>query len=121
MDYISLALQCIVSISILNVWLLRKNSATQWRGGDATTIIEEFKVYGLPTWLCYVVGALKVLFAIGLLLAIIYPELKQASALGLAMLLMGSIIMHIKIKDPIKKSFPALFFLVMCLYLAFPF
>ena len=67
MDYISLALQCIVSISILNVWLLRKNSASQWRGGDATTIIEEFKVYGLPTWLCYVVGALKVLFAIGLL------------------------------------------------------
>jgi hypothetical protein len=119
MDYISVALQCIVSISILNVWLVQKNRATQWRGGDATSIIEEFKVYGLPLWLCYVVGTLKVLFAIGLLLAIMYPELKQPSALGLAMLLMGSIIMHIKIKDPIKKSFPALLFLVMCLYIAF--
>lgn len=120
MDYISIVLQCIVALSILNVWLIQNKKNTQWRGGNATTIIEEFKVYGLPVWSCYVIGTLKVLFAIGLLVAIWYPELKQVCALGLALLLLGSIVMHLKIQDPLKKSLPAFLFLIMCLYIAFP-
>ncbi|MGB5436882.1 MAG: DoxX family protein [Maribacter sp.] len=121
MNYFTIALQCIVAISILNVWLVQNKKSTQWRGGSATTIIEEFKVYGLPVWMCYVIGTLKVVLALGLLAAIWYPALKQPSALGLALLLLGSIAMHIKIKDPLKKSFPAFLFLIMCLYIAFPF
>ena len=120
MNYFTIALQCIVAFSILNVWLVQNKKATQWRGGDAKTITEEFKVYGLPVWLCYVVGTLKVLLALGLLVAIWYPEFRRPSALGLAALLLGSIAMHIKISDPIKKSIPAFLFLCMCLYIAFP-
>lgn len=119
MNYFTIALQCIVAISILNVWLVQYKKPTQWRGGDAKTIIEEFRVYGLPEWMCYFVGTLKVLLSLGLLAAIWYPNLKQFSSLGLALLLMGSIIMHLKIKDPIKKSIPAILFLLMCLYIAF--
>ena len=120
MNYFVIALQCIVAISILNVWLIQNKKATQWRGGDATTIIEEFKEYGLPVWMCYVVGTLKVILALGLIAAIWYPELRLPSALGLAILLLGSIAMHLKIKDALKKSFPAFLFLVMCLYIDFP-
>lgn len=120
MNYLLIALQCIVAFSILNVWLVQNKKATPWRGGNATTIIEEFKVYGLPVWMCYVVGTLKVIFAIGLFAAIWVPELRQISALGLAALLIGSIAMHIKINDPLKKSFPAFLFLCMCLIIAFP-
>lgn len=119
MNYVIIALQCIVALSILNVWLIQKSKPTQWRGGNATTILEEFKEYGLPVWFCYLIGTLKVLLAIGLLTSIWIPEIKQVSALGLAVLLFGSIIMHLKIKDPIKKSFPAFLFLVMCLAIAF--
>ncbi|MCK0145777.1 DoxX family protein [Arenibacter sp. F26102] len=119
MNYFMIALQCIVAFSILNVWLVQNKKATQWRGGNAATIIEEFKVYGLPVWMVYVIGSLKVILALGLLAAIWYPELRQVSALGLAALLIGSIAMHMKIKDPLKKSFPALLFLSMCLYIAF--
>lgn len=120
MDYFIIALQCIVAFSILNVWLIQNKKTTQWRGGDASTLIGEFKVYGLPVWSCYVIGTLKVVLALGLLAAIWYPVLKQPSALGLAFLLLGSIVMHLKIKDPLKKSFPAFLFLIMCLYIAFP-
>ncbi len=119
MDYIIIALQCIVAFSILNVWLIQNKKPTRWRGGDAKTIIQEFEVYGLPVWMCYVVGVLKVSFAIGLLVAIWVPELKTPCALGLAILLLGSIIMHIKISDPLFKSFPAALFLTMCLLIAF--
>ncbi|MGJ8738229.1 DoxX family protein [Zobellia laminariae] len=120
MDYLLIALQVIVALSILNVWLVQNKKPTQWRGGNATTIIEEFKVYGLPVWMCFVVGTLKILFAVGLLAAIWYPSFREPSALGLAALLLGSITMHLKIKDPIKKSLPAFIFLTMCLYIAFP-
>tara|TARA_R110002051_G_C8769157_1_gene503148 strand:- start:9809 stop:10171 length:363 start_codon:yes stop_codon:yes gene_type:complete len=119
MQYITIALQCIVAFSILNVWLLQYNKPTQWRGGNAKTIIEEFKVYGLPIWMCYVVGTLKVALAIGLLASIWYPELQQIAALGLAALLLGSIVMHLKVKDPLKKSFPAFLFFSMCLVISY--
>ncbi len=120
MNYISIALQIIVSTSILNVWLVQNNKATQWRGGNAKNIKEEFKVYGLPEWSCYLVGTLKVILALLLLVAIWFPSLRQPAALGLALLLLGSVIMHIRINDPFKKSIPALLFLLMCLYIAFP-
>lgn len=119
MDYLSIALQLIVGLSILNVWLIQNKKPTRWRGGNATTITEEFKVYGLPIWMCYVIGTLKVLLAIGLIAAIWYPELKLPSALGLAALLSGSILMHLIIKDPLLKSFPAFLFLTMCLIIAY--
>jgi len=119
MDYITFALQLIVGLSILNVWLIQPTKNTQWRGGSATTIKEEFKVYGLPEWSCYLIGFLKVALALALLAAIWFPQLLRPAAIGLGLLLTGSIIMHLKINDPIKKSFPAFLFLCICAYLAF--
>ncbi len=119
MDYIHIALQIIVGLSILNVWLVQNKKATRWRGGDATTIIEEFQVYGLPVWSAYVIGTLKVILAILLLASIWYPSLKFPAAAGLAILLSGSVAMHFKIGDPLIKSFPAALFLTMCLFLAY--
>jgi hypothetical protein len=114
-----IALKIIVSISILNVWLLQKNKATKWRGGAATTILEEFEVYGLSKQFCYVVGFLKVSFALLLLASLQFSSLTLVGSLGLAVLLIGSVLMHFKIKDPLHKSFPAGLFIVMSLLIAY--
>jgi len=119
MEYLIIALQIIVGLSILNVWLVQNKKATRWRGGDAKTIFEEFKVYGLPDWSVYVVGTLKVILAILLLASIWYPQLRSISAGGLAILLAGSVSMHFKIGDPLIKSFPAALFLTLCLLIVF--
>lgn len=119
MDYLTIALQLIVGLSILNVWLVNANKSTQWRGGSATNIKEEFEAYGLPGWSCYLIGFLKVALALALIAAIWFSQLLQPAAIGLGFLLTGSILMHFKINDPIKKSFPAFLFLCMCGYLAF--
>ena len=119
MEYFNIALRLIVGLSILNVWLIQYNKPTQWRGGKATTIKGEFEVYGLPIWSLYLIGFLKVLLAILLISSIWFPSLLQPAALGLALLLSGSVLMHLKVKDPVKKSFPAFLFLCMSLYLAF--
>lgn len=119
MDYLIIALQVTVGLSILNVWLVQNKKATRWRGGGATTITEEFQVYGLPAWSVYVIGTLKVILAILLMAGIWYPSLKFPAAIGLAALLAGSVVMHFKVKDPLIKSFPAALFLLMCLVVAY--
>jgi hypothetical protein len=119
MEYFIIALKTVVAISLLNVWLRQYNQSTKWRGGDAATIKEEFEVYGLPFWMCYVVGFLKVGFSLTLLASIWYPQIDFIPAIGLSILLMGSIIMHLKIGDPPIKSFPAALFLIMSLVIAF--
>ena len=118
MEYIIIALKLIVGLSILNVWIINPKKSTKWRGGNASTIIEEFHTYGLPTWFCYAIGFLKVSLALLLIASIWFPNLQEIAGLGLAALLLGSIIMHFKIKDPLYKSYPAFIFMVMCLIIA---
>ncbi|MFD2532527.1 DoxX family protein [Gracilimonas halophila] len=118
MEYLIIALKVIVGLSILNVWLLRSGKKTQWRGGEAGNLEEEFKAYGLPVWFMWTVGGLKILFAVGLLASIFlteYPALETYSAYGIAALMFGAVSMHLKVKDPLKKSFPAFTFLVLSL------
>jgi len=119
MEYLIIALKLIVGLSILNVWLVQYNKNTRWRGGNATTLKEEFQEYGMPSGSLYVVGFIKVGLAVSLIASIWSPMLGYYAALGLAFMLTGSILMHFKISDPLIKSFPAALFLTMCLAIAF--
>jgi hypothetical protein len=118
-DYIIIALKIIVSLSILNVWLIQPKKTTRWRGGNTRSIIEEFNYYGLSKGFCYLIGFLKVSLAILLLASIKFEQLTLIASLGLAALLFGSIIMHIKVKDALFKSFPAFLFIVINLVIAY--
>lgn len=118
MEYFIIALKLIVGLSILNVWLLRSKKATAWRGGEANNIEEEFKAYGLPVWVMWIVGAFKVILAMVLLISIYYPEYEGIAAYGIAFFMLGAVSMHMKIGDPVKKSFPAFSFLVLSLIIA---
>ncbi|MEP2772062.1 MAG: DoxX family protein [Fulvivirga sp.] len=113
LDYVEIALKCIIGLSVLNVWLIRSSQSTQWRGADAQNIKEEFAAYGLPSWFMVVVGTLKVVLSIGLMASIWYPMLELYCAGGIAVLMLGAVGMHIKVSDPLKKSFPAALFLVL--------
>ncbi|WP_452222067.1 DoxX family protein [Lacinutrix salivirga] len=119
LEYILIALKAIVGLSILNVWLIQPNKNTKWRGGNATTIVEEFEAYGLSKTFCYIIGFLKVSLALILLASIHFKSLALIGSLGLTLLLLGSILMHFKIKDELYKSFPAFLFVVMNLVIAY--
>tara|TARA_B100000795_G_scaffold172319_1_gene129955 strand:- start:963 stop:1325 length:363 start_codon:yes stop_codon:yes gene_type:complete len=119
MEQIIIALKIIVSLSLLNVWLVNYNKPSRWRGGSAKTILQEFKTYGLSSWFCYVIGSLKVGFSLMLLSSIWFPILENIAAGALIIMLSGSIAMHIKIKDALMKSLPAFLFLVFCLVIIY--
>lgn len=118
MDYLRDILQIVAGLGIYNVWLLRFQKSTAYRGGNSGNIKEEFAYYGLPAWSVFVVGFLKLASATGLLLGIFFPILVLPSALLLAALMLGALSMHVKVRDPLLKSIPALSLLIITLVIA---
>ena len=113
MDTVVLVIQVIIALGIYNVWLLRFGKETEWRGGPAKDLKEEFEVYGLPSWFMGIVGFLKLLFATLLIVGIWYQPVVRPASIGMAVLMLGAISMHVKVKDPMKRSLPAFTMLVL--------
>jgi uncharacterized membrane protein YphA (DoxX/SURF4 family) len=116
-NFLFIIIQLIVAFGLLNVWLVRSKKETAYRGGNAKNIIEEFRAYGLPVWFCYLIGFLKVSAAIVLIIGIWVPDLALPAAALLLVLMLGAVSMHIKVKDPVKKAFPAVIMVLLNLYL----
>lgn len=110
--------QIVIALGIYNVWLLRPNQATAWRGGDAKTLEEEFHVYGLSTSFMRVVKVLKLSCATFLLTGLFYPPATILGAFGLAVLMLSAVLMHMKVHDPLRKSIPAATLLILSLAVA---
>lgn len=109
----------IIGFGILNVWLLRFNKETSYRGGNAKTLKQEFEIYGLPEWFFIFVGIVKISLAILLIIGVWFETLTFYSTIGIAILMIGALLMHFKVNDPIKKSLPALSILLMLISIIF--
>ncbi len=111
--------QLVIALGIYNVWLLRINKPTAWRGGEAKTMEEEFKVYGLSPSFMKIVGACKLFFATCLLLGIWYPKCASVAALVMASLMLAAVLMHARVRDPVRKALPAASLLLLSLVVLF--
>ena len=110
---VSTILQVVVGLGLLNVWLVRAQSSTAFRGGSAQSLREEFAAYGLPDWFFYLVGVLKIGSGVLLIVGIWVPEVVPPAAGTVAVLMVGALSMHAKVKDPLIKSLPAFLMLLM--------
>lgn len=114
MANIVLLLQISIAFGIFNVWLVRGNRPTAYRGGSATTMEEEFLTYGLSKKMMIFIGTLK-LFLAGLLIAGIWvPSITPFAASMMGVLMLGAIAMHFKVNDPIRKAIPAISMFLLC-------
>ena len=114
MGTVMVILQVAAALGLLNVWLLRFNQSTSYRGGAAGTMVEEFAAYGLPVWFAYLIGSLKIGAALALIAGIWFHALVLPAAALVCILMLGALAMHAKIGDPVKKSVPALGMLGLC-------
>lgn len=110
---VSTVLQVVVALGLLNVWLVRAGASTAYRGGSAQSLRDEFAAYGLPDWMFYAVGFLKITSAVLLIAGIWIPALIIPPAAIVAVLMIGALAMHAKVRDPLIKSLPAFLMLVM--------
>lgn len=115
---ITLLSQLVIALGIYNVWLLRPNKQTAWRGGDAKNMEEEFHVYGLSTTCMKVVRVCKLACATALIIGIFSKPVAVVGAIGMAVLMLAAVLMHAKVRDPIRKSIPAASLLVLSLIIA---
>ena len=116
---LSVFIKLILAGGLINVWVLRNSKSTAYRGGRAQNLRQEFETYGLSKEIYYIIGFLKISSAFGLILSFWIPYLTLYFASLVALLMLGAVSMHIKIKDPVKKCLPALFMLLMSVCLLF--
>ena len=107
MEKLVVVSQLIVSISVIVVWVLRRDN-----------IIIEFKQYGISNNIRDIVGALKISLATILILGINYNELLIASSLAMAFLMVCAQYFHFKVKNTFNKFIPSLSLLILCLFIA---
>ena len=111
--------QIFIAIAMFDVWLLRYDKPQRARGGNATTMAEEFAVYGLPAWSRGVVRILKLTSGALMIAGIWYEPLAFIAGIMLVVLMSGAIAMHIKVKDPLYKSIPATLFFLLSAYVVY--
>lgn len=102
MQTLTISLQAFVAASIFFVWVVRY-----------TSIIQEFKQYGLPDWLRDLVGILKLTFSLMLVIGIERVPLAVVGGIGISILMGAAVLTHLLVKNPVFKMLPSLTLLVM--------
>ena len=118
MKLLSKILSVIVGLTVINVWLFRSGKSTSYRGGDASSLMEEFVVYGLGDYFL-TIGIIKVGLAILLILSLYFQKLRLISASGIGIMMLVAIYMHFSVGDELIKSMPASVMLLSCLIIAY--
>ena len=118
MKLLSKILSVIVGLTVINVWLFRSAKSTSYRGGNASSLIEEFEVYGLSDYFL-TIGVIKVGLAILLILSLYFQKLRLISASGIGLMMLVAIYMHFSVGDELIKSMPASVMLISCIIIAY--
>lgn len=111
---LAIACQVLIALGIFNVWVVRRNRPTPFRPDGAEGIEEEFIRYGFPSWMWKAVGATKLTLAVLLLIGVFVPAIAPIAAAGMALLMISAIAAHVRVKDPLVKSLPAVTMLLLC-------
>jgi len=106
-EVVKTVIQIIIPLGILNVWFFRNGKRTTYRGKNAENLKAEFKAYGLSDSVFYVVGFLKITSAVFLLIGLFVPVVVAPAAATMAFLMLGAVLMHAKVSDPLVRYLPA--------------
>lgn len=78
-------------------------------------MVEEAVRLGMPVGAYSIIGVLEVAAAVGLLTGFVIAPLGAAAAAGLALLMAGAVVAHVRAGDPVAASMPAAIVGVMAL------
>ena len=114
-EIFTVIIHTVIALGLINVWLVRSNEKTNYRGKNAKNMVDEFKAYGLPSWFTYAIGSLKIAIAGLLMTALWVPIVTLPSAGALALLMIGALMMHAKVRDNALRYIPAMTMLLLSL------
>ena len=108
MEQIIILAQLTVSISVIVVWVFRRDN-----------IDLEFQLYELSNLTKNIIGALKISLATMLILGIWYTELLLISSLSMAFLMLCAQYFHFRVKNPFHKYIHSVLLLKLSLLIAY--
>ena len=108
-----------MTLTLLYVWLLRKNSPSPFRAGESLNLKQEFAFYGLSKEMFYLIGTLKILFSLTLFGSLWLNQLSAFSSIGISVLMLGAFFFHLKVGDKLYRSIPSLSLSLLSIILLF--
>lgn len=112
---ISNALQLVIGVTIMFVWIARASRPTLYRVGQAKTLQQEFSEAGLPQWLYSIMRVLKPVFAFLLIMGIYFEPFFMPCMLFITMAMIGAVYAHVRARDRMIKLLPASTLLLFCM------
>ena len=107
-----------IIIGIFYAWTIGYRKESKFRPGKARNMKEEFIVYGLPFWLMYATGTIKIISSVLLILGFFYPIFLKPVAAVLCLVMGGAVLMHLKIREDKRiKAFPSYYLFCCCVFL----
>jgi uncharacterized membrane protein YphA (DoxX/SURF4 family) len=113
MTIIAALCQIVIALGIFNVWIIRSSRPTPYRPDGAANMAEEFRRYGFPDWVRVAVGGTKLILAALLLAGLWYTPVSVPAAALMASLMLAAIFSHIRVRNPLTKTMPALVMLIL--------
>ncbi|MCD9022132.1 DoxX family protein [Cohnella sp. NL03-T5] len=81
--------------------------------------VDNFKHWGLPQWFRIVTALVEWVGAIAMLIGIWEPSWAAAAGLWLAFTMLVGILVHVRVKDSFKQTFPAVILFILPLVVFF--
>ena len=103
MNELAILLQVFVALVVFNVWTIRSDKPTKYRGGSARTLREEFVEFGLSKKIFLYTSLIKPMLAVALIVAIFFPFMTIPIALLMAFFMAAALLMHYRIRDKLIK------------------
>ena len=110
-----------IAAIILALAMLAAGSMKRIRSRDQLVAAGMSYAEHFPPGLIKLIGLLEVLAAVGLVvppLVGIAPVLTPLAATGVALLMIGAIITHLRLKDPVAQAAPAIVLAVLAIFVA---
>ncbi|MBD1373064.1 DoxX family protein [Hazenella sp. IB182357] len=86
---------------------------------NAEALAGQMDQFGLPVWFMYITGVLEIIGGIGLLAGLWKHKYGLWGAGLLAVIMVGAIGVHILAGDGLTKTFPAILFLLLTLFIGY--
>ncbi len=99
MEFATIVLQILLGLAFLGA------GGSKLAGAQSQK--NDFKRFGYPPWFMYLTGILELIGALGMIVGVFLPVWKVPTGLLLAVVMVGAILTHVRVKDPDKKLMPA--------------
>ena len=103
MNEVAILLQVFVALVVFNVWTFRAEKPTNYRGGSAKTLREEFIEFGLSEKIYMITSLSKPTLSVALIVAIFIPIITIPVALAMTFFMAAALVMHYRVRDELIK------------------